>query len=90
MTRPATASRRAGYRITPGCAPPAIVGKRRAALGYPREIAETGRFIDAMRHLMNDAMMDGKRILFNDPEEIAKPVGAAKPGVPATPGAVSR
>ncbi len=85
---PEAVGRRAEYRITPGCAPPAIVANRLAELGYPPEIAENGRIIDAMRHLMNDAMMEGKRILFDDPEEIAKLVGAAKRRVPATPGSV--
>jgi hypothetical protein len=81
---PEAVGRRAEYRITPGCAPPYIVGKRLAELGYPREIAEDGRIIDAIRHLMNEAMMDGKRILFDDPAEIRKLVDTAQQRVRAT------
>ncbi len=83
---PEAVGRRAEYRITPGCAPSYIVGKRLTELGYPREIAEDGRIIDTIRHLMNEAMMDGKRILFDDPAEIGKLVDTAQRRVRATAG----
>ncbi len=78
--------RKAGYRVTPAWAPPWIIGKRLEELGYPPEVFGNGGLLRAMRLKMAQACLDGERVEFDRPEELARLVEACAADLPEAAG----
>lgn len=61
-----------GYEIMPAWAPTYVIGKRLAELGYDAEAYTNATLLHRMRAIINASQMEGKRIRFDQPEEIQR------------------
>jgi isopropylmalate/homocitrate/citramalate synthase len=67
-----------GVRVTPAWAPEWTIGKRLEELGYPKSVFGDRALLRAMRVHMAEANIAGKRVRFDDPDEMAKLVDACR------------
>ncbi len=63
--------RKAQYQVTPSWAPLWVIGKRLEELGYPADVFENRELLRAMRLTMVDALLKGRHIEFDEPENLS-------------------
>ena len=64
---PALIGRTPGYQVMPSWAPTYVIGKRLTELGYGNNIARNAAVLNGMRAKMNEMLMEGKQMRFDDP-----------------------
>lgn len=82
---PALIGRTAGYQITPSWAPAYVIGKRLEELGYGSNITRNQALLSKMRALINAALIEGRYVDCDAPDEIEKLLNQALPLVEETP-----
>ena len=75
---PVRIGRAPDYRITPAHSNPWVIARRLRQLGYPKRLWGDKAFIREIRILMAEANIAGQRIEFDQPNETAKLVDAAR------------
>ncbi len=69
---PRLIGRAPGYQVSPAWAPTYVIGKRLAELGYGPEITGDRELLNAMRRLMNRSQLEGRHVVFDEPDELVK------------------
>ena len=67
-----------GCRITPAHSSPWAISNRLRQLGYPKDLYQDKAIVRETRILMAEANIAGRRIAFDDPDELGKLVDAAQ------------
>lgn len=76
--KPATIGRSEGWRLTPGWSPPYTIGQRLKELGYPSAVYEDNAMLQTIREIMSDTNLEGRHARFEEADEIARLVQAAR------------
>ena len=77
------------HQVTPSWAPPYVIGRRLAELGYGPDVTEDRQLLTMIRACMNATLMEGRQPPFDEPEHMATLVAEARERIEQGEGWVS-